>query len=327
MKESRAIWKVGLFVLIGLTLLGAMLLQFTKGATLFKPSYEIRLLAKNVGSIKPHATVAMAGVQVGSVVDADLNPDGRSVTIRARILKKYTIREDAIFVIDQAGFLGDQYISITPGPNVAPPLTNGSVVQCQEPFNLQDTARSAAVLMKRLDETAQIVNQSMSRMDRILLAEQNLVNLTNTLANLHTMSKEFTGMATGINGLVHSNAATVTTALSNLVAFTVEANRLAAQANEVLATNGSSFKHMAINLESASASASNLLRGLETGQGVAGKLLTDKTLAIEFTVLSSNLTVLSSNLNKYGLLYRPKAVKTSAKQPAKMPYPGKNPVW
>ena len=41
MDKSRFEWKVGLFVFIGLVLLAALLLQFSKGTSLFRPTYDI----------------------------------------------------------------------------------------------------------------------------------------------------------------------------------------------------------------------------------------------------------------------------------------------
>ena len=59
--------KVGLFVLIGLVLLAVALIQFSKGTSLFRNTYQLRLHAVNVGGLKQRAAVLLAGVEVGSV--------------------------------------------------------------------------------------------------------------------------------------------------------------------------------------------------------------------------------------------------------------------
>ncbi len=309
MNTSRSEWKVGLFVLTGLVLLASLLLQFSKGSSFFKPSYEIRLTASNVGAIKPNSGVLMSGIQIGRVIGAELNPDGKSVTIRARIFKRYRIHPDAMFEIDQSGFLGDMFISITPGANNGTPLENGAVVQCREPFNIQDTARSADNLMKKLESTVNLVNKSVERVDRVLLGEQTLIKLTNTLDNLHGMSTNFTSMAAGMNELIHTNSLQVQTALSNLVAFSTEANRLTEKIQTIIQTNESGIHNMVINLESASGDTRKLLADLQAGNGLAGQLFKNEELSGNFNHAVSNLTVLSSNLTKYGLLYKPKPVK------------------
>ena len=45
--------------------------------------------AENVSGLKVRAAVLMSGVQVGTVADVKLAPDGRSVTITLRIFSQY----------------------------------------------------------------------------------------------------------------------------------------------------------------------------------------------------------------------------------------------
>src|SRR5262245_19040154 len=108
MSKSRLEWRVGLFVLVGLLLLAALLIQFSKGTTFFRPTMHILLRAGNVGGLKLRAQVLMAGVQVGSVSDIRLGPQGTNVTITLKIYSQYIVHKDARFLIEQSGFLGDQ---------------------------------------------------------------------------------------------------------------------------------------------------------------------------------------------------------------------------
>jgi len=62
MNQKRLELKVGLFVLIGLAGIAGLMLKFSKGAALFRPTYALQLTAKNVGGLKPRAAVLMAGV-------------------------------------------------------------------------------------------------------------------------------------------------------------------------------------------------------------------------------------------------------------------------
>src|SRR5450759_5408218 len=135
MSSARQEWKVGLFVLLGLTLLGILMVQFSKSWTGFKPTYELKLKAFNVGGLKPQSSVLMAGIVVGQVLSTDLSPDGKSVLIRVRIFKRYAIYSDARILIEQSGFLGDQFVSIDPQKNQGSLLKDGDEVICQEPFN------------------------------------------------------------------------------------------------------------------------------------------------------------------------------------------------
>ena len=99
MSKSRLELKVGVFVFIGLVLLAVLLLEFSKGLTFFRPTYDIYLRSANVGGLKQRAAVLMSGVQVGTVSDIRLAPSGKTVTITLRIYHEYQIHKDAIFAI------------------------------------------------------------------------------------------------------------------------------------------------------------------------------------------------------------------------------------
>src|SRR5579859_2296805 len=120
MSKSRLEWKVGLFVVIGLVLLGALMLEFSKGMSLFHKTYHIYLRAENAGNLAVQAQVRMSGVQVGTVKDIQLDSSGKFVVMDLQIYGNYVIYKSARFLIEQAGFLGDQYIAIAPTKNEGP---------------------------------------------------------------------------------------------------------------------------------------------------------------------------------------------------------------
>jgi hypothetical protein len=65
-------------------------------------------------------------------------------------------------------------------------------------------------------------------------------------------------------------------------------------------------------------------RDVEAGKGLAGTLVKDAGLQSNLTNMVANLATLSSNLNRYGLLYKPKKPKPPEDTPRV--YPGRNPV-
>lgn len=338
MNSSRLEWKVGLFVLIGLVLLATLMASLSKGLAAFAPSYELRLRTANVGGIKRNASVQMAGVAVGSAQKAELSEDGKSVLLHLRILSRYHIRSDARFTIEQAGFLGDQFVSVTPQGNEAPYLKHGAEVQGLEPFKLQEAARTALGLVERVDQTVANLNLAIQRVDRTLLAEETLTNLTTTVANFRqvsertlttvdnfrTLSDDSKATIQGINGLVASNSPAISQSISNLVTFTGQLhsisnlavfserlNRIATDLHDTVLANRQDIQASVKNIEASSELAKQLLSDLQAGKGLAGTLLKDDELSRQLGVLLTNLTTLSSNLNRFGLLYKPKPVKTS----------------
>ncbi|MHB8522539.1 MAG: MlaD family protein [Limisphaerales bacterium] len=323
MRPMRLEWKVGLFVLVCLVLLGTLVIEFSKGWTLFKSSYELRLRTTNVGGIKAGAAVLMSGVPVGNVVRTDLSPDGKSVVVFIHVLNRYQIHRDAQIVIEQAGFLGDQYISIVPRQNKLAVLHPGEEVACAEPFNLQEVARSAAGLIKRVDQTAEKLNEAVSRIDTTFLSEQTLTNLALTVANFHQLSERTLGTLDNIDALIQTNAPAVNLVISNFVGSSEQINQVTAELRETVATNRNDITAAVKNIESATVRADKLLGDLQDGKGLAGSLLKDEQLKADLSLMISNFTLLSSNLNKYGLFYKPKPLRSrpaSSLRPAE-PFP------
>ena len=66
MSQSHKEWKVGGFVAISLVLLVMLVLNFSKGLSLLRPSYVVRLKTTNVGGIKDKAAVLLAGATAGA---------------------------------------------------------------------------------------------------------------------------------------------------------------------------------------------------------------------------------------------------------------------
>src|SRR5882757_7151453 len=122
MSKKRLEIKVGGFVLLCLIVLAVLLLQFSKGTTFFRPTYTIYLKVSNVGGLRSRAAVLMAGVQVGTVAQTQLSPEGTNVTVALKIYKPYVIYQSARFTIEQSGFLGDQFVAIYPNGNTGPVL-------------------------------------------------------------------------------------------------------------------------------------------------------------------------------------------------------------
>ncbi len=318
METSRLETKVGLFVFIGLALVAALLIQFSKGTTLFHGTYTLRLHAVNVGGLKPRSSVLLAGVEVGSVSDIQLAPDDKSVTILLKIYKGYPIYSDARFVIEQAGFLGDQYVSVVPVSNKGPALTNGAEVECEAPFNLQEVARSAAGFVQRIDETAQKLDASVTDLRRVVLNTETLTNFSIAINNMRIFSEQAVGTISDINDVINTNGAQVDLAVSNVLYFSQELRRMADSADSLLATNTPEITAAVQNIRSSTDTLNQLLANLQSGRGLAGTLLENGELATNVQAIVNNLSIASSNLNRLGLwgfLWHKEPLRTNAPSP------------
>src|SRR5690349_6767114 len=128
MSEKRHTAKVGLFVFIGIVLIGALMLNFSRGIGVFQPKYDLVMRVHSVAGLKPRSPVLLSGVQIGNVKGVELDQKNKGAIVHLTILKAYPLPNDARFVIEQQGVLGDQFVIIYPGTPGSPLLQDGAVV-------------------------------------------------------------------------------------------------------------------------------------------------------------------------------------------------------
>jgi phospholipid/cholesterol/gamma-HCH transport system substrate-binding protein len=309
MSRSSLELKVGIFVAVSLSLLIGLVLEFSKGTTLFRHTYNIVLDTSNVGGLRPRASVLLSGVQVGTVSDIALTPGGTNVSIILKIYSDYVIRDDARFEIEQSGFLGDQFVAVYPDANKGAPLKPGAVAHVDEPFNMLGVARSVAGFVQRIDETARNLDGAINDVRRQVLNERTLTNLAYTIYTLQQVSESAQVVVSNINTLVSTNTAPVGSVVSNLNTFALQLDSISQSAQNLLNTNESQITLTLSNLEVSSAMLTNLLVESANGKGLVGAMLYDQGLASNISSLASNLAIASGNLRSNGLwrfLWRPK---------------------
>ncbi len=223
------------------------------------------------------------------------------MTIDLKIYQEFPIYHDARFVIEQAGFLGDQFVSIIPTTNSPPLLANGADVPCQEPFNLQEVARSTAGFIQRLDETAKKLDASVTDLRAKVLNAETLDNFSTSITNLKVFTEQALDAVHGVSTMVNTNGAQVAVAVSNAVFFSSQLIQLADSAQGVLATNSVNINQATKDIADTTATFKQLAADLQTGRGLAGAFLQSPELATNMQAIAANLAVTSSNLNRRGL--------------------------
>jgi len=330
MIDSRIELKVGFFVAVGLALLAVLVLSFSRGLTFFEHTYQLRILLPTAAGLKPTADVLMAGVPIGKATGLELLADGRSVAVSVSILSKYQIRSNAIFQIDALGFLGDQYISVTPSTNLnAGFYQNGGNVEGQSPFNMQEAVRSISGLLNQAKVMVTDIDHSINNLNHNVLSEQTLSNFSMTLSNLEAITYVGLKAAQSAEDLIHANTPVVDQTVTNLRSFSEKLNVIAADLDLLIATNQPGVRETIQNLHDTSISIKQVAADLEAGKGVVGGLLKDDEMKAQTAALISNANAMSaaftafgSNLNQRGIwsmLWKPKNTERSEKSPHPAP--------
>jgi phospholipid/cholesterol/gamma-HCH transport system substrate-binding protein len=316
MSRSTLEFKVGAFVMVCLALIAGLMIEFSRGTTLLRKTRPLHLIAHNAGGLRPSAAVLLSGVQVGTVADISLEPNGTNVNITVQIYAEYTIKADARFVVEQSGFLGDQYIAVYPDANAGQPLAANATANVQEPFNLQEVARAAAGFIKHIDEAATNLNDAINDVRRQVLNQETLTNLAYTVTTLQKVTADAAGAVDSFNGLITSNGASVTEAVSNLEAFSGQLDYFGHSIQGILDTNEPKITSTFDSLQVSTSQLTNILAQAQNGNGLATAILRNEQLASNVANLASNLAVASGNLRSNGLwrfLWVPKPSKPEGK--------------
>lgn len=125
---------VGLFIVVALAAFFMLALKVSGLSNfMYQNSYQINANFDNIGSLKPRAPVAIAGVKIGQVVAINLDKTTYRATVLMRIDgNQNTLPTDSSASILTEGLLGSNYISVTPGFDETY-LKAGDVIQNTHP--------------------------------------------------------------------------------------------------------------------------------------------------------------------------------------------------
>lgn len=150
-KEGGIEFFVGLFMLIGMAAVGYLAVGLG-GLELFGSSDKYDLVAEfdNIAGLQNGASVEIAGVQIGAVVDIDfVDPQAR---VHMKIDKSIQIRDDDIALIRTKGIIGDRYVKISRGASDIMIPSGGVITETESVVDFEDIVGKIVHRMGGKDE-------------------------------------------------------------------------------------------------------------------------------------------------------------------------------
>ena len=100
--------------------------------------YQVTAEFDRIDGIRDGSDVRIAGVKVGSVIGATLDPKTFLATLRISIAHKYKLPDDTVAEIVSSSLLGDKYMALVPGGSdkIIPP--GGRIKYTQSPASLEN---------------------------------------------------------------------------------------------------------------------------------------------------------------------------------------------
>jgi phospholipid/cholesterol/gamma-HCH transport system substrate-binding protein len=177
--------KVGIFVLIGLVVLGYMTLKIERHQLKTVDGFEITALFDTASGLVKNSPVQIAGIEVGRVKDIALAGNKAKVIMAVR--KGIQIHGDAQAVLRTQGVLGDKYVEIFPGSEKAPLLMAGGVIsETRSTIELDHLLAKALPAMDNIKSVTESLNE-------VLGTEEGKNTLKETFTNVRKTTEYHPG--------------------------------------------------------------------------------------------------------------------------------------
>jgi phospholipid/cholesterol/gamma-HCH transport system substrate-binding protein len=283
-------FRVGLFVLLGLGVIGYLVVQFGRFGTTLKPSYDVTVELPDASGLLKNSKVLLSGATVGTVLDPPQVLDhARGVVVHLKIFEPMQIPRNAQVMVGSSGLLGDRFVDI-----ITKPRDEGGYYQPGETIHgtrqegMDDLTREGGLLVADLRTTVANLNNTITRINRDLLKEETFKNLQESLEHLNATAKNLQAASEKLSGVVDDAHGVVDRAGGAVDVAKEALNSAKAAADDVQGAVGDSRKVLG-SIETVTDQAVH-------GHGVIATLISDRKLA-------DNLSALISNLRRSGVLF------------------------
>ena len=266
-------FKVGVFVFVGLAMLGALVVQFGRLGEGFKAYYNLTVRFNDASGLLKGTDVLLAGARIGKVAGAPrLVREGSGIAVPLKIYDHIKIPEGTKFTVGSSGLLGDRFVNVTmpPGQPKAYLPPNAYVSGARE-TGIDDITREGGALLTDVRGTVQKLNQE-------TLSSENMQNLKASMEHLNQATTALAESSKKLDGVIEQAGSTMTSA-----------------------------KEAADNLQNAINDTRKILRTATQGNGLVATLLNNQQLANDLHALISNLRAHGV------LFYRDSAATTQTK--------------
>ena len=285
--------KVGAFVLAGLAILAALVVQFGRLGEGFKTYYGLTVRFPDASGLLKGSDVLLAGAKIGRVSGGPrLVQVGQGVEVPLRIYDYVKIPAESKFTVGSSGLLGDRFVAVTMPPGQPSSyVAKDSMIEGTRETGLDDLTREGGLLVNDLRATVQNVNATITRLNDQALSPENMENLKASVEHLSTATAALSEASKKADGVLEKSDSAMGSAKK--------------AADDVQLAIADARKTIQ--------SATEVIREASEGKGLLPTLLTNQELA-------KDLRALVSNLRTHGVLfYRDSAAKAEAKAAAERP--------
>jgi phospholipid/cholesterol/gamma-HCH transport system substrate-binding protein len=285
--------RVGIFVFLGLVVLGYLTLQVNKYKFKTAEGYELKVIFDSVSGLAKNSLIQIAGIEVGRVKDIRLKEGQAEVTMTIR--RDVPIYANAQALIKSQGVLGDKFIEITPGNEQAKRLPSGGIVsKSRSTVELDDILAQAEPAMQNIRSITKSLGE-------VLGTEEGKNNLKETFFNIKKTTEDIRNISLGLSrgegtmgklirdDALYKDMRATMTGLKETVSLVQEGK----------GSVGKFIKEDQFYDETKKAvdSLQRVANKIDSGEGTLGKLVNDDSLYKEAKETMSNLNQAAKKIN------------------------------
>lgn len=293
--------KVGVVVVVSVALFLAALV-FVGGVNLLrKKKAEYTSYFKFAGGLEPGSLVRYGGFKVGTVKSAALDDtDSTRIRVVVQIDPDTPVKTNSFARISSLGFLGENYVEISPGTRDAARLPSGSeiatveIVQLADVFNnVNNITVNATKLVNDLDDRVLALSDNATLLIKSLndvVSPENKEHFASVLASTDGMLKESRPHLERTIANLETASAKVSPAIDNLNGTVAKANTLTDHLDAVVVENRKAIQDTLLRLQSSLADVQRTVNDLDDTLG-ANRGNLDETL--------ENIRATTENLKQF----------------------------
>lgn len=293
----------GIFVLLGLVVLGALIFKMGNFSTARGDSYTITAVFDDASGLVKGGQVQMGGKTIGRIAAApELSDDLRAV-VELEIFQGYKVPEGAKYRIASAGLLGDKLVQIVrPEGELLAFLDDGAVVKGAGSSGLDQLAEDIPALMaeaitltQRLQTTVEKADRALDSigdiaegLDTMLLNDENQSTVARILKNTDALTAQLNGVGDRFPALL----ARVDQALNSIEGAATEAQQTFSNADRQISRLEPALEDVPVAVRAiadASREAQSAVRDLREGDGLLATLSKDEAVANDVKEFARNL--------------------------------------
>ena len=206
-KTQNYTWKLGMFVILGLTLFVVTIYFIGKSKNLFGSTFLLKSQFKNVSGLKIGNNVRFSGINIGTVKEIQFVSDSSvvvSIIVKTEVQK--FIKKDALASIGSDGLMGDKVLTISPGISSNEIVKDNATIASTKSVEIEDlmkglqkSVNNAGIITNELAIFTNKMNNNNGALSRLMTDEKFANSLTKTLSNLENSSNNFSTFTNKMN--------------------------------------------------------------------------------------------------------------------------------